>query len=310
MLLICTIVTLASLTLGNPTAPSPAPSAIRHFGFSIIDAGHDDPHDNEVRTVYTDEVASFSTFADIAPFHATEDITPRIDAMTSKGLKVFLHAQGLLFDQVRDTDSPTGVRYVLRADAASRFQGFVGINTLADRQDDLVAVYLADEPAWNRLDNKQLAEAAAIVKACLPDVPLTIIEAAPTIESLEIPTDVDWVGFDRYGVGDPSTDAQWQHDLRTLIDRRSRPDQRIIIVMETQWIPEYTKMGYDPLIMGAIAINTLKAARECRHAVAIIAYSWPGGLDRPEQQGARQLPQAVRSIYTQIGRGIKRFPRP
>jgi hypothetical protein len=297
---------------GNAAQPVqvPSPTQIQHFGFSIVDAGHDDPHDDEVRLEYVDEVAGFSTFADLAPYFATEDITPRIDAMKQRGLKVFLHAQGLLFDHVVDADSPTGVRYVLRADAPDRFQAFVQINALDTRQADLVAVYLADEPAWNRLDNEQLRLGASIVESLLPDVPIAIIEAAPAIVDLDIPESVDWVGFDRYAVGDPSTDPQWQQDLQTLIYRRTREDQRIIVVMETQWIPEYSKLGYEQSIMGAIATNTLKAAQACPHAIAIVGYSWPGGLDRPEQQGARQLPKDVQAVYHRIGRRIKQFPRP
>jgi hypothetical protein len=300
---------VSTVCVGQPVQ-SPSPNQIQHFGFSIVDAGHDDPHDDEVRLEYVDEVAGFSTFADLAPYFATEDISPRIDAMTQRGLKVFLHAQGLLFDHVIDADSPTGVRYVLRADAADRFSTFVQINALDQHQDDLVAIYLADEPAWNRLDDEELRLGASIVESELPDVPIAVIEAAPAIDELKIPESVDWVGFDRYAVGDPSTDPQWQQDLQSLIDRRTREDQRVIIVMETQWIPEYTKLGYDQSIMGAIATNTLKAAQACPHAIAIVGYSWPGGLDRPEQLGARQLPPDVQSVYRQIGRRIKQFPRP
>jgi len=38
--------------------------------------------------------------------------------------------------------------------------------------------------------------------------------------------------------------------------------------------------------------------------VALIGYVWPGGVDAPNAQGARELPQSVRDEYERIGKLI------
>lgn len=273
---------------------------IEYFGFAIVDGGHDDPRDNTPTTNYAAELRGLGNIADIAAFDPDEDLTPRIDAMAGAGIRPMLNVALILFRHVPDAGSPTGVRLVLRDDADGRMGRLVGTGSLAQQKNRLSAIYIADEPAWNRASMDQLARAAAIVDAHLPGVPIALVEAAPAIGDLIVPQEVDWIGFDRYGVLDPARDPAWQADLAALLAARSRPDQRILIVMESQFLPIYAEWGLEPRIMSLVAWNTAQAALACPEAVAIIGYPWPGGFDEPGQLGARNLPASVRQTYRDI----------
>ncbi len=288
----------------GPAARAPEPVRRLHFGFVIVDAGHDDPHDAATTTNYIDEVAPFCDLADIAVFSPGEVIGPRIDAMNARGVEPIIHVQAVLFDSAPDAGSPSGTRLFLRPDAEARWDTFVAANALTQRQGDLAAVYLADEPAWNGLADDQLASAAEWVQRDLPSVPSMLIEAPPTIGDLFVPASVDWIGFDHYAVLDPSTDPAWQADLARLRTRKTRPGQRIVIVMESQWLPIYGDAGVTPEMMGGVAANYFIAASRCPDAVAMLGYTWPGGFGQADQLGARDLPASVRSVYQAIGRRL------
>lgn len=277
---------------------------IEYFGFSIVDGGHNDPWDNTPKTNYSDELRGLANLADIAAFDPDEDLTPRIDAMAAVGLRPMLNIAFILFDQIPDASSPTAVRLVLRHDADERLARLVQVSALNQRQSQLAAVYIADEPAWNRASMDELANAAAIVERRLPRVPIALVEAAPAIGDLVVPREVDWVGFVRYGVLDPASDAAWQADLAALLAARSRPDQRILIVMESQFLPIYAEWGLQPEVMSVVAWNTARAGLACPEAIAIIGYPWPGGFDEPRQLGARNLPRSVRQAYRDIYRQL------
>lgn len=281
---------------------------IAYFGFLIVDAFHDDPHDTEPKTNYADEVAGFTNIADIAVFSPQDNVAARIATMRSLGIKPILLVPTLLLDFIPDQSSPTGIRYELRPDAQARFTQFVQQNALSDIRDDLAAVYIADEPAWNMMDPLDLDAAATIVRQALPGVPVAIVEAAPALPQLVVPQSIDWIGFDHYGVLDPAHDPLWQSELQTLRSKRSRPDQRVIIVMESQWRPEYDAAGLSAEIMASVARSYVAAARNCPETVAILGYTWPGGFDSPDQLGARNLPASVIATYRRLGRSIVHRP--
>lgn len=303
---------LASLhcALGPPIAPARAPaplpdlSHVEHFGFAIVDAYHDDPHDHEQQSVYTAEVASFSTMADLAVFLLDDSLTPRIDAMLALGVRPMLSIQHVLFETLPDTASPSGYRVSLRPDAGVRLSVLVQANSLDTRQADIAAIYLVDEPTWNGLSADDLMIASDLVQAALPDVPCVVIEAWPVVDALIVPESIDWIGFDRYTVFDPSTDRAWQNDLATLLSRRSSPHQRVVVVMESQWLPAYGDLGVSPGMMGLVARNYARAAAQCPETIAIIGYTWPGGFEPAEQLGARNLPPQAQRWYRWIGSSV------
>ena len=299
--------TLIIPSLAACTSPSQAsaatdgpPTHIEYFGFAIVDGGHDDPLDNSPTTNYAGEMRGIANIADIAAFDPNEDLTPRIDAMAAAGVRPILNVAAILLDRLADPGSPTGFRLVLRADAEQRLATLVASSSLDQQRRRLSCVYIADEPAWNRMSMDELARAAQLVRARLPDVPIALVEASQSISSLVVPTEVDWIGFNRYGVLDPANDPAWQADLAALLDARSRDDQRILIVMESQFLPAYAEFGVQPQVMAGVAWNTVRAALDRPEVVAIVGYPWPGGFDEPKQLGGRNLPTDVRQAYRDI----------
>jgi hypothetical protein len=61
------------------------------------------------------------------------------------------------------------------------------------------AFYLMDEPQWRGATPAELHTAATTIRATYPKIPVMMVEAGPQVSSsLQIPTSVNWVGFDWY----------------------------------------------------------------------------------------------------------------
>lgn len=119
-----------------------------------------------------------------------------------------------------------------------------------------------------------------------------------------MPTKVDYIGFDRYGVADASVDRDFQADLALVKAKRSRADQRIVLIPEGQYWPEYGELGFPPEAMGGVAAGYYVAADNDPAVIGMISYLWPGGLDGPTHLGTRDLPQEAIDVHRQIGRLI------
>lgn len=287
--------------LGRPQVISTSSQHLRHFGFALVDAGFDDPLDAEVKTNYSDEVASFSTMAHVAVVSPSDPLQARLGQLNGLGMKAVLDVSSLFFVVIPDATTGSGSRLVLRADAYQRWQLFLFVNGTVVGTDTTAALYLADEPTWNGLPAADLQSVAGWVQASHPLVPSLVIEASAALDALVVPPEVDWLGFDRYGVLDPGSDPAYLADMATLRARLSSPQQRLVIVMETQWLSIYGTLGVSPSDMGGVAYNTWFYAENQPDVVALIGYLWPGGFDAPDQLGARELPTSVQDIYQQIG---------
>lgn len=285
---------------------------LRWFGYAAVDAGWDDPHDGLDKTCYLDEVAGFTNLAGMAVHAPDEAIEERLDAMAQRGVGAALDISVLFYERVVPAAEETGstVDLRLRRDCRERWQQFLRRNRLAEHAASLACLYLADEPVWNGISGGELAAQAATVRESLSAVPLLVIEAWPVIDRLEVPKQVDWIGFDRYGVPDPEHDPSYREQFRRLKARRSRPDQRMAVVFESQWLPAYGPAGYPPAAMGAVAASYHRLAAEDPEVVALIGYLWPGGLDGATHLGGRQLPEAALQEHRRIGAAITGKPTP
>jgi hypothetical protein len=105
-----------------------------------------------------------------------------------------------------------------------------------------------------------------------------------------------------YGVTNPVADPAYQANLATLRDR-ARPEQQIVVVLDAQWLPIMGEIGIEQADLATIARNYYALATREPDVVALIGYTWPGGIDA-DQLGARDLPTEVRGVYKQIGRKI------
>jgi hypothetical protein len=220
------------------------------------------------------------------------------------GLRALLHVEPILFTHSTDSSSPSGNRAALRPDAAERWAAFIALNGAVLSPDTVAAVYVIDEPAWHGLAPDDLDQALALIKSDLPDLPTATVEAYSIVDKTMAPPALDWVGFDRYGTADPATDEAWLADLAAVRAALTRPDQRILLIVETFWMPMFGNVGIEPEEMDIIAENYYRFAAAQPDVVGLIGYLWPGGLDGHDQLGARQLPENVRETYRAIGARI------
>lgn len=276
-----------------PDAP-PADLAVGNvslFGFVAVDCGYDDPLDAPAsRTEYVDEVSGFTNVAHLCTFGADEDVTARLERLRAAGLRGMLDISNVLFERVPgESLADPAHRMSLRADAEARLTRWMGTNSGVLDATHVAALYVVDEPAWNGLPMDELADALRSLDAAT-DLPLFFVEAGAALDRLVIPTETDLVGFDRYDTLDPENDATWRRDLSSLLALRSRPEQRVVLVMDTQWRPYYGEAGVSPADMAFVARSTIAVAADTPEVVGIVGYLWPGGLDLPDPLGARRLP--------------------
>lgn len=275
---------------------------LQHFGFVGVSCMVDDPHDDVGPRSYVDEVADFTNIAHLCPLDL--DITAQANEIADAGGRAFIDLTLILFEAVPgQAPVGTGSQLRLRADADTLFGAFVEANETVLDAEHVAAFYLIDEPIWNGTPPEEVATAAALVDDAFPEIPITVIEAYPVVADSVFPEGVDWVGFDRYLVPDPSTDPTYLAELET-VRARATDDQDLVIIMDAQWFSLYERVPLSEGDMAAVARNTYELALSRDDVVAIIGYTWPGGLDVPEQLGARSLPEGVQTAHREIGDAI------
>lgn len=288
---------------------SPTESHLQYFGFVMIDTFWDDPTDTTSQTNYAEEINSFSNVADLLVLGPTEDITPRLEYFGSLDLKAVIHLSYLLFEEV-GTNSPSGVQYALRDDYQSTWNQWVSNNNLAQLQSHIAAFYVGEEPTWMGIPFEELNEVSIFLKAQFPDIPILIIEAHSALQDLQVPTAVDWIGFDHYFIKNPLTNTQYQEEWNLLKSKRSSPHQRIAVVMDSHYI-EWAHGDFGNIAlneMGEVATNYYQLAKNDPSTIAILGYFWPNSFDFPESVGARGMPQSVKNQYVQMGKEITGKP--
>src|ERR1051326_2852842 len=105
-------------------------------------------------------------------------------------------------------------------------------------------IYVVDEPTWNGVTFGELDTVCTLLKNDLPGIPLIFVEAWPVLNSLQVPTSMDFIGFDRYGIYDVSTDTTFLNQLATLKSKRSVTDQKIFLVVDDQYTSGYASNGW------------------------------------------------------------------
>lgn len=280
---------------------------IQHFGFTLIDTYWDDPTDELIKTNYIDEVYSFINVADLLIIAPEANIVPRLTAMAELEVTALLHLLDLLFEVV-GTDAPSGVAYDLRPDYQERWNTFVSANDLVSNQGLINAFYVGEEPTWNGVTYDEMKEVSDYIKSQFPNVPILLVEAFPALNDLQVPESVDWVGFDHYFIKDPNTNDEYQNEWALLKSKRSRPDQKLIVIMDTHYI-DWAHGDFGGIAlneMGTVAKNYYQLAKSDDAVIGIIGYYWPNGFDIATSIGARGMPQVVKDVYVEIGQEISR----
>lgn len=280
-----------------------ASTHLKHFGFTLVDVGWDDPHDDVVQTNYLDEVAPFSNLADQLVVGARQNIVRRTRAMNARGVRALLHISELFFQEV-DQNAPSGHRYALRPDHAQRWATFRAVNAAVMSPAAVQALYLGEEPTWNGISYAELKAAADLI-AATTTIPILVVEGYPALQAFRIPPSVDWVGFDHYYIKDPLHDTTFQGELALLKSKLSRADQKLVFIMDSSYYPAaHGYFGIQRSDMRAIAAAYYAMALAEPKAVALIGYAWPGGFDDPSSLGARELDLLTQLRYIGIGQCI------
>ena len=303
-LVLAAITACGSTSSDSSSSSIPIKASAQYFGYALVDCGFDDPLDKATQTNYVKEVASFTNIAQMCVFDPNENISERLQRMTDSGLAALLAVQAIFFVGTPDATQGGGMNFALHPQYQARWDNFVKSNNLVENHSNIAAFYVVDEPVWNGISFAELKLAADAIKATFPAVPTAIIEAQAGIATLQVPTSIDWIGFDHYAVAQPDTDQTFSNELRLLKSKRSRPSQKILLVMDAQWLPFYGAAGYSEPYMAKVAESYYKLAQSDPEVIGIIGYLWPGGFDDAEQKGVRNLPQTVIDAHMRIGKLI------
>jgi len=276
---------------------------ILHFGFVAVDCSLEDHSDLAAKNWYGDEVSGFTNVAHLCVFEPGADIRGRVERLNGLGIKGMVDVQPLLF---RPSESGPA-RTELHPDHQARWEQFLSTNAAVLDTQHVAGIYLVDEPFHNNASADDVATAARVVKGALPAVPLLLVEGYPALDKLVVPPEVDWVAFDRYFVVNPVTDSIYQKDLATLKSKLSTPEQRLWIILDAQWRPDNGGISRDQ--MKEVAQHYWELATQLPEVVGVMGYLWPGTLDLPFQQGARDLPDSVIREYQRFGCQVLNTPR-
>ncbi len=266
--------------------------SIKYFGFAVTDCEEN----------LLSEVDSFVNLVDMCIFDFS-NIHNRIVANTEGNNQVILNIAGIFIESIPDPASSTGVKYYLNENYAELFKIWVSAN-LDLPLEKIAAFYIADEPAWNDMAMADLATVAAHVKDAYPTIPIMVIEAYTAIQSLEITDDIDWIGFDKYGVLQPNTDTEYLQHISELKALRTNPSQNLVIIMESQWIELYEDAGYEQSVLIPMAQSYFQLSKREADVVALISYLLPGHFDSDDQKGFLELEPEVREAIRNIGTEI------
>lgn len=265
---------------------------IKYFGFAITDCG----------TNYLNQVDHFVNLVDMCPTDLIS-LENRVEINTLNDNKVIIHLQGLFIDSVADSSSPTGIRYELLSNYAELFNTWKANNTFISSE-KVAAFTVADEPAWNKMNMNDLATVTKFIKRSFPNIPIMLIEAPDVIHNLEITDDIDWIGFDRYGTLDPLNDTEYLNRLALVKSKRSNTNQKLVLIMESQWLDYYTNEGFEESVLIPMANSYYELAKKEKDVIALISYLLPSGFDAPDQKGFLDLSTEVQKTIKAIGNEI------
>ena len=287
------------ITLGCGT--NTAPAHLKYFGYFIVDT---EWPATSTSNNYTSEVAGFTNLNQMAAYFPSQNLVSRINSMNQQCSLPFLSLQGLFYYEI-DNNAPSGHHYVLFSDYRARWDEFKRINGSVLTPSKIGAFYMLDEPVWNGVTFGDLNAVSEMVKGDYPTIPILLVEAYNQIVNMQVPTSVDWLGFDRYFMFNPSTNASYLQNLADLKSKRSSANQKIFIVADNNWIPSYGTAGQTAANMDIVIQDYYNLAASDSDIIGMLAWVWPSGFDETSQIGARDLPQNVKDKNMEIGNKIK-----
>ena len=280
----------------------PAPAHLKYFGFAIVDCGLDDPNDVSTMTNYITEVDTFSNVAQMCVNNYTDTMINRVNLMNAHCVKP-IFAISSIFIYLANTNGPSGSNYDLYPNYLARWNTFKANNASILNSNKIEVFYICDEPTWNGVTFGELDTMCALVKADFPNIPIMFIEAYTEVANVQVPTTVDWIGFDHYGIYDPSTDANYLGWFNTLKSRRSTPSQKMFLVFDDEWNSGFWPGGWQPDTMKHVVQNYYNLACADTTIIGMAGFTWPGLS--VGWLGARSMPQSVIDKTVQLGKLVK-----
>lgn len=295
----------------QPPQPQPQPAvgsttpSTRYFGYVGIDCG----------ISYLSEVASYTNLNHTCVY-GPESIVARLQSANSRGTKAFVDLHFLLF-QMGGTPGGSGSGFDLRPDYQTRWSQFISNNPGVLNSTYIGAFYIAEEPTWLGISSAELQTVASMIRRDMPGLPLALIEAHQALDGLVVPLEVDWVGMDFYGAIDPRNttefqefewlNAQFASHYSQLKAKRSRADQKVILVFDGQWADLYGSVGYPQESLATFVRNYYLLMQSDPDVIAMLGYAYFSGLDSGFI-GLRDLPQVVKDANIEVGKAITGKP--
>lgn len=220
----------------------------------------------------------------------------------AKGVKANVDLSQVLFCLT----APSGGHWTLRSDYASAWQSFRTANAAVLDANHVASFYIMDEPTLNGVTFSELSTATSAVKAAYPTIAASMVEAYISVGSLIVPSNMDWVGIDQYGIGDPATDVVYQQQLGILKSKLSA-SQKVIYVMDAFFDPCIhgtscgaacgggCGAGWTQSQMSCLATRWYNLALADPNAVLLGAFIWDG------TGGSASLPQSARDLQAKAG---------
>ncbi len=295
---------LLGLSINLTSFSQVSPDRLRYFGYTAIDCFYDDPLDPSNTTNYVTEVNSFSNIGHMCVYDYSDNIVSRVNFMNDNCMQPLLHVQNVLFEIV-DTLAPSGANYNLFPDYIARWNTFKLNNASVLSENKIATFYIADEPYWSGITSSEMQLVSTLLETDFPEIPTMFIEAYHILNSMVIAPEIDWVGFDMYGIHDPQNDPFFQAHMDTLKMKISSNHQRIFLIPDAQWFPEYESvLGWTQNEMANVLQNYYNLAISDSLIIGMVPYIWPGGLDGPTHHGVRNLTNNVISKNIEIGQAI------
>ena len=279
-----------------------APARLKYFGFAIVDCGLDDPNDPAALTNYISEVDTFSNVAQMCVENYTDTVINRVNLMNNLCVKPIL-STSKIFIYLKDNKGPSGSNYDLYPDYLTRWNTFKATNAAVLNSGKINSFYVCDEPTWNGLTFGELDTICSLIKKDFPTIPLIFVEAYTEVAHVQVPTTVDWIGFDHYGIYNVATDPNYLAWLDTLESRRTTPQQKIFLVFDDEWNSGFWPGGWQPDTMDQVVQHYYDLAIADTNVIGLVGFTWPGLS--PGWLGARSMPQKVKNKAISIGKKIK-----
>ncbi|RZS29648.1 hypothetical protein EV193_11951 [Herbihabitans rhizosphaerae] len=123
--------------------------------------------------------------------------------------------------------------------------------------DKVAAFYLLDEPYHHGAKVADVATAARTIKETFPDAKVMLVEAGYKIASIEVPAEVDWIGFDDYCKSPAEVES-----ILGALEERTRPEQGLFL------FPQAAPLRMCGSLPGHTTDTELAALQHEYHAIA------------------------------------------